>query len=186
MNIQNYTYISLFCLLLGALFTGIMHEWIVIFFPLHTKQFSLVTDNKTENRFITIYYWSDDHWQTESIPAICSYNNTQEFICTVTASWLLMMQEEQIVPSHISVQSILLSTHGDTAYISFNDTLVQRNKPMIDNLLCIESLLKTLHSNNIPQLQNCLFLVNHTPLTDAHLDFSQSWPIVGFLQKDRT
>lgn len=49
-------------------------------------------------------------------------------------------------------------------------------------LMWVEGLLKTIHSSGLA-LQSVHFLHNHQPLQDPHLDFTNPWPVHGFVNK---
>jgi hypothetical protein len=81
----------------------------------------------------------------------------------------------------VSLQSVVPSPSGVEAYISFDRNPFTKNQSTYEKFMWIEGLLKTVRENGI-QLQSIYFLVHHQPLTDFHLDFSNAWPISGFIQ----
>ena len=181
MKLRNYVALLCFSFCAGMLMLCILQEWIIIRFPSFIENDTAVTSQL--HRSITLYRWHAHRWHTETTTIIAS-DSVQECLASVVAAWLAMMQEEQIVPAQLSLQSVLCSAHNDIVYLSFSDTLVQQNKPTIDNLLCIEALLHTVKENAPPSVHSCFFLVNQIPMQDHHLDFSIAWPIAGFLHKN--
>jgi hypothetical protein len=183
MKLTTYICISVCSFCLGILLLGIAQEWIVILFFTQKADPTLADIHGKRVRIpIKLYRWHEGAWHTDTID-IVSTHDTQELVGQIVASWLSMAYEEQILSHPVSLQAALCSLHAQTVYLSFSDTLLNHNKSTHENLLCIESLLRTLHKNNIPDIRSCVFLVNHAPMQDAHLDFSQPWPITGFMHE---
>jgi hypothetical protein len=91
------------------------------------------------------------------------------------------MVEEKIISKAISVQSAMLSPAGHELYISFNRNPLKKEKSTYEKWMFIEGLLRTVRENKIV-VQAIHFLIHHQPINDHHLDFSKSWPLVGFLE----
>jgi hypothetical protein len=180
MKLRNYVTLLCFSFCAGILMLCILQEWIIIRFPHFIENDTTAISQL--HRSITLCRWHAHRWHTETVPIITT-DDLQECLGLVVAAWLSMVQEEQMIPIQLSLQSVLCSAHNDIVYLSFSDTLVQQNKPTIDNLLCIEALLRTIKENAPPSVHSCFFLVNQIPMHDHHLDFSVAWPIAGFLHK---
>ncbi|HEV2916495.1 MAG TPA: hypothetical protein VGW78_02005 [Candidatus Babeliales bacterium] len=179
MKIHYYVLLCVISIVVGVGIFCISHELIVIYIP----KYSLSTYNKsTPTRTMKLYYWQEGIWHEQVIDSL-AFSDIQEYITTLLSAWLVMMHEEQLFPYPIGLQSVLCSVHGDTVYLSFNGTFIQRNKSTYHNLMLVESLLRTLRENNIDAIRYCRFLVNHTPMIDTYFDFSQPWPIEGFIKR---
>ena len=66
-------------------------------------------------------------------------------------------------------------------FLSFNKDLFDKQYATFEKLMIIESLLKTMRDNKIA-IQSVRFLVHHQIMTDDHLNFIISWPILGYLK----
>jgi hypothetical protein len=180
MRIGTYIFIMICSVGIGILVFCIAQEWIILRFP-HDQTDFITTAQRTQ--IVTLYRWHEGQWRTHTITLTAS-DNTQDYCTALVAAWLAMAQEEQMIAHTLSLQSALDTHHKDRLYLSFSDTLIQQNKSTMDNLICIESLLRTLRENAPSSIHSCVFLVNHAPMHDTHLDFSQPWPITGFLHKN--
>jgi hypothetical protein len=96
-------------------------------------------------------------------------------------AWLTLLDEENVMSKKVTLQSALMSAHGHL-YVSFDRNPFDENSPTYDTWMWIEGLLKTIRENE-PSIQSVHFLVHHHPMEDNHLDFSNPWPITGFLNK---
>jgi hypothetical protein len=178
MNFYNYVILSCLALCAGIFLFCLVEEWIIIYIPT-SKSDKVSTTHQCTPRSITLYKWSEGIWHSDIVP-IVTPQHSQELLTLIVSAWLSMAYEEQLISYHVSLQSALCSLHEDTVYLSFSETIVQQNKSTFDNLLLIESLLRTIRTNTT-QIHSCVFLVHHKPMQDAHLDFSQPWPITGFM-----
>ena len=70
------------------------------------------------------------------------------------------------------------------AYISFDRSIAAKNESTYDAWMRVEGLLKTIRAANLG-ISRVNFFVHHQPLVDAHLDFSKSWPIHGFVNAEK-
>jgi len=80
----------------------------------------------------------------------------------------------------ITVQTVLLSTSDQVAYLSFDSDPLSKESSTFDKWMLIEGLLKTIRENSV-RLQQIQLLVHHQLMQDPHLDFSKPWPVDGFL-----
>ncbi|HZW61067.1 MAG TPA: hypothetical protein VFF04_02480, partial [Candidatus Babeliales bacterium] len=97
-------------------------------------------------------------------------------------SWLSLLDEEHIMDSKVMLQTAILSQSGQEAFLSFDRNPLPAECATFETWMWVEGLLKTIRENDI-QLQSIRFLVHHEPLIDEHLDFSNSWPAQGFLDR---
>lgn len=78
------------------------------------------------------------------------------------------------------LQSVVV-TQAQEAYLSFDRNPFGKEQSTFEKWIWVESLLKTVRIADVP-LQSIYFLAYHQPLHDVHLDFSISWPVVGFFK----
>lgn len=175
MNIR-FVVLIILCCLLGFGYYTIEHQWILFRFPTRLPPTTLQLSHHKKK--IILYSWHHDAWQKETKEIVWPEQLAQALQNLIT-TWLIFIQEEQPDIKKISLQSIALGPNLQDLYISFDRNPFFKQSPTFEKLMWIESLLKTLANNAIP-VSNVFFLVNHQPLYDTHLDFSQSWPLKGF------
>ncbi|MBA3954628.1 hypothetical protein H0X48_04905 [Candidatus Dependentiae bacterium] len=170
---------------LGALGAGLLlyafyNELILVKIP-SKKVAASVSDINVKKRNFHLIYWHANKWVTEDKELISS-DTLSKTLTNVLTSWLNLLEEEHIIQKKAVVQSVMLDATQTEAYISFDRSFLPKEFSTYRKLLLIEGLLKTLRDNSLP-ITVCYFLVNHQPMHDQHLDFSQGWPSTGFLEK---
>ena len=181
MSIITYTSIlSILALIGSGIFFAHRYEWIII----APTQSHLNIEHFKQGRMIakkpyTLYFWKHKKWHSEQI-TILVYHTINKQLTTLVNKWLILLDEECLIPTKASVQSILLTPSCKTAYISFDHTLFSTESSTYEKYMIIEGLLKTIRKNNI-ELQDIFLLVHHQILNDPHLDLSHAWPITGFI-----
>lgn len=175
---QFYLGISCITVFLGMLFVAVQKEWIILRFSSSHIQINNKT-NALSKRSVMIFFWHNQEWRSEKNLLIWS-SDLATNVANLTQSWLTLLDEEKITRYKVNLESALINQNQQIVYLSFDRTLFTKEMSTHQKLMIIEGLLKTLRENQIkiPQVQ---FLVHHQPIKDGHLDFSQPWPISGFL-----
>ena len=155
------------------------YEWIIIRIPqsIDARQNQQM---KTKQK-VQLSYWHDQRWHTEAEELIWS-NDTVENLHSIITSWLTTIDAEQLVPKKVTLQTATIAPNNQDAYLSFDRNPLPKEWSTFSKWMLIEGLLKTIRENNIP-IHHISFLVHHQPLHDTHLDFSNPWPITGFIAK---
>jgi len=167
--------------MLGGLFFLLYHGWLIIRYPSYkTEAKQCLRNMKSSKRKIVLEYWHKKKWNKEKIDLLWTGDKSKNIQYLIN-SWLTLLDEEDAMKKKISLQAVLLSASGNKAYLSFDRNPFSKGCSTFEKLMWIESLLKTLRENEI-QLQSIYFLVHHQIMEDYHLDFSNPWPINGFLQ----
>ncbi len=131
-----------------------------------------------EKKRIVLSYWHKDQLKQEADEIPWTSDTALNAAC-IMAHWLNLLDEEDILQKPIDVQSATISEHKQELFMSLNRSPLESESSTYDKYQLIESFLQTLIAARIP-IQNVRFLVDHLPLQDTHLDFSQSWPLQGF------
>jgi hypothetical protein len=176
----HYLLISISALFAGVLFYGMYNGFIIVQFPMQKPPLAL-KDLEVQKKRFKLFYYKQGKWLYEERDLLSS-DNKLKTLNYLIASWLTVLEEEQILDKKISLQSLLLDQFNNEAFISFDRSIFGKNMSTYQKLLLIEGLLKTLKDTGIP-LQTVRILVHNKPLQDSHLDFSQPWPLTGYLQK---
>ena len=187
----NYLKTSLVAFSLGILFLAIQKEWIILRSPFAPQaNLTLIQQNLANTKkTLNIYYWDNQRWNSEATDTLSSNNSTKD-LKHLVSSWLNLLSEEKILCQKPALQIVLLDQQTKNLYLSFDRALFTGEESTKEKLLVIESLLKTIREHYAVQstqvhqvaIESVTFLVLHQPMPDAHLDFTISWPIKGFLE----
>ncbi|HEX2977599.1 MAG TPA: hypothetical protein VHO47_00545 [Candidatus Babeliales bacterium] len=183
MNKYHYFIISLTAFFLGLITIAFQQQWIILRLPTKiTPSNRPLVENMTKKKAVTIIGWQMDKWTREP-KELLWLSDKSEQIKQLVYAWLEFAHNEQVGGKQISLQSIILGQNGLDAYISFDQAPLEKEWSIYRKWHHLESLIKTLKENGIA-LRSITWLVNHQPLIDPHLDFSQAWPFEGFLDSD--
>lgn len=177
--INRYWYISLGSCIIGILFFFIAHEWIILRFPMHYKSIDQSSLAQKKEKTVQLIFWHNQRWHNETETIVWS-NNKNEALESLLSRWINLLHEEKLLTHTTSIQTVLISKHNETAYISFTHNPLCTNFATYDNILFIEGLLRTIRKSNL-SIKHIALLVNHTSLENDHLDFTKPWPINGFV-----
>lgn len=182
MNLLIYYILCFVLVLLGTGgYFAYNQEWMIFHIPSMQKKNTLPTQtNKITKKIVNRIFWHHNRWNTEQTELLWSDDKAENCIRLI-ASWLLLLEEEHSMSKKVTIQSVILSPSGADAYCSFDRNPFDKNHATFDKLMWIEGFLKTIRENGI-KIQTIQFLVHHQPLNDFHLDFSNPWPITGFLE----
>ena len=167
--------IILFSLLTSLIIFFYFNEIIILNFPKTSLKKELL--ETAQRKTLNLFFWKDNRWHKDEIYVLWSKNINQN-IFQIINNWLSLIDEEQIINRKISLQSS--SVENYTLYLSFDNNPFSEDFSTRKKLMIIESLLKTLRESKI-EINQIYFLVHHEVIEDAHLDFSNAWPINGFL-----
>lgn len=176
----NYC-IGIVCVLLMAFCYFAYHQqWIIIQGPRSSSQsISEATKKSVTKKRVKRIFWRHDAWHTEETELLWADDKAENCMHLIT-SWLTLLDEEAVMEKKVSLQSVVFSPSGIDAYCSFDRNPFDKNDAVFDKLMWVEGLLKTMRENDI-KIQSVQFLVHHQSLHDFHLDFSNPWPITGFV-----
>jgi hypothetical protein len=174
----SYIVLILFFLSCGMLIFALTRGWIVIKFPEkynYAQNYSTLPMGK---KSVKLYFWHNNKWQHETVQLIWSQDQSKNLEYLIN-NWLSLLDEEQIIDKKVELQAALL-TQSNYCYLSFDRSLFGKESTTHEKLLIVQGLFKTIKENGI-NLQGIHFLVQHQPMIDAHLDFSNPWPLSGFV-----
>lgn len=180
MKKNKYTKLCLITFLIGAFFFAYQQGWLIIRLPLYSsllRNNSMVTDITKKN--VKLIFWHNHEWNTEQQELIWG-TNTEKNCLYLINTWLTFLDEETIMDRHVSLQSAIL-TPSKQLLLSFDRSPFQIDDVTFSKWMWVEGLLKTLRENGI-KVNGVQLLVHHQVLNDPHLDFSNPWPLQGFVQ----
>ncbi len=167
---RNIT-IILFALLASIIFFGWLSKHILLLSPFSTHK---VKTRKIHKKVIKVFYYQQK--EKQELVSVFWPQTMQEQLYTMVTGWLILLKKEQIIPRDIFLGTVLVDTQNLTAYLSFSCHFLQAFEPTSQKLDLLESLFKTISQNN-ELITKIILLVDHHPMQDDFLDFSQAWPI---------
>lgn len=174
---------SLFTILCSVAYFLYNQQLIIIKSPFgKTYEKHAIEQVIAQKKKIKHFFWHHDAWRQEIAEILWSDQKVQA-LCALITSWLTIVEEEKINTKKISLQSIALSTTQQEVFCSFDRNPFNKQQSTYEKLMWIEGLLKTIRESGI-KVQHIRFLVHHQPMHDAHLDFSNAWPVSGFLKDE--
>ena len=173
---KKYSIISVCSFCVAIIFCAIYNQWILFRIPWSTNE---MVHSVIQKKHVVHHYFHADKWKTEK-QEILWHDTTEKNIFHLLNAWLVLLDEERITPKKTTVQSVLISGSG-TAYLSFDHNILAKEEIIFKKWMVMEGLLKTIASNDIP-ITHVQFLVQHSIVRDAHLDFSLAWPVQGFIK----
>jgi hypothetical protein len=180
MKIKNLFIVSVLCACTGALLYAYCNEWIIVRWP------SMLTNAQSHDYPYTVqkkeclfFYWQNNAWKTEKVSLIWTDDVVHN--CTyLLNSWLTFLDEERIMDRKVSLQTAIIHASGKELFLSFDRSPFNPHSTTFEKWMWIEGVLKTVRENGItvPLIH---FLEHHQPLHDTHLDFTNPWPLEGFI-----
>lgn len=162
---------------LGLIFFAFKQHYIILNFSSHTSQ--QIYSSASNKKKVLLHYWNDEQWNQEVVSLLISehsYNNLYHII----SQYMQLLHDESIIKHKTIIQKVLINYDNQEVFISFDRVPWHKESCTKDALMIVEGILKTIKTNE-PRIKKVRFLVNHQPMTDLHLDFSNAWPIDGFL-----
>jgi hypothetical protein len=178
MSNKPYIFISCSALLLGIFIFLYQKEYII--FNIKSSPATVSIPAIAQKKNTSLHYWQSDQWHTEQMPLILC-QNTASNIQLIISRWLQLMYDEKIIRKKATLQSALINYDQKELFISFDRAPWNKENSTFEKWMAIEGLLKTIKENDdLHTLKSIRFLIDHQPINDYHLDFTNSWPIDGF------
>ncbi len=175
-------FFSLSAFITGGLLYALYYNIVIIRWPSSSSQAVTTSTSVIPKKLIILFFFKNNRWYQEEKQLIWPDNKYIQ-IMHILINWLIVLDEEEVTHKKISLQTALLSPSENDVYISFDRNPFSKESSTYEKMMLVESLLKTIRENKI-NIQNIYFLVHHIPLNDYHLDFSQPWPITGYISSD--
>ena len=130
---------------------------------------------------IKLFFWRRNSWKHENSELLVG-SDIAAASAAIVNKWLTLLDEEGVMIKKVTVPAVLMGASGNELYLSFDRYPFDKESSAYEKWMWLEGLLKTLRENGITTAR-IYFTVQHKPLRDYHLDFSNPWPINGFTQK---
>ncbi|MBP6892410.1 hypothetical protein KBB68_02405 [Candidatus Babeliales bacterium] len=178
MNNLKLIFISITLLFCGIFFFLYQESWIIINLPSNNIA-QPKTLNAIQPKDAILWIFKDETLKKETTEIIFSNDHVQT-IKQLLNHWLTTLEEEHIIDKQITVQSVILSSSGQDAFICFQENFLNKQASCFTKMMILESMLKTLRDAKLGII-NVRFLVHHQPMLDHHFNFDISWPIAGYV-----
>jgi|GEM_PF-4801094 len=163
---------------IGIVMYAYFNEWIIFRNPWHV-QYDVIPDGTSPRQHrCNLFFWQHQRWQREQI-MVTAPACAQERMMALMQAWGHEAYERNMLHKPCIVQSVILDARSGCAYISFAATPFDENESTHVQLIILESLLKTIHCNEIPEIKSVRFLINHAPWESAYIDGHTTFPITG-------
>lgn len=177
---------SLLFIFVGAVFFLIQRDWLIIQWTLggsgnsEEVATSIVSDVALRKK-VKLYYFKDDKFLYE-YSIFVWFSNKVEDLKHLINNWLSFLHEERILEKKVGLETVCFAPSNSQVYFSFDQPLFDKQWPTFKKWYLIESMFKTIKDAGL-QIGSVNFLVGHEEMKDDHLDFSQAWPVDGFLEE---
>ncbi len=180
-----YSSLTLFFLLIGSTFFLVQRNWLIVQWTLGSfEQEEIANQTKQDvvlRKKVDLYYWKDDKFFSEETTFIW-FANKAENLKHLINNWLSFLHEERITEKKVSLETVFLAESDQQAYFSFDQSPMEKEWSTFKKWHFIESMFKTIRQSGL-NIKYVVFLVGHQQMEDDHLDFSQPWPVDGFLDE---
>jgi hypothetical protein len=180
-KLLGYTLLGLCCLCAGIFFFLVQREFIIIQWSYPSRhQVHNLSSDATTTRTIKLYCWDNERTIDHETSLIWHRSNPAENLKTLVSAWINLAHSEHILSKLAILQDAPYATTSKEAYLSFDQSILDPTWSIRKKIFVMQSLLKTISKTDL-KIQHIVFLVNHQPMIDEHLDFSYSWPLDGFI-----
>lgn len=166
---------------IGGLWFALQYGFLVIRFP-RVSQSTGVRSSSRVRKKIKIPFFKGTSWSIEQREVLWDdqfIGHTAEALCKLY--WGLV-EEEGLVTPDTSVQMAMVGKNGSELFCSLSHNPFRDGQSTYQSLLVVEGLLRLIREN-FPRIATVRLLVQHEPCKHTHLDFSQPWPVGGFLKE---
>lgn len=178
---RNLFFLTLFCLFSGFIFLLIQRKWIIIQLPFGNCSIIGAENLPIAEKIVSnVHFNCAGEWQRQEVFLICSSQDKPAKLRQLVKNWLIIMQEKQLIPAHIIVESAVISSTGADAYLSFDRNIFMPQMSILEKWMVIESLLRTLVDASL-SLQAVQLFVHHKPMHDEHIELSQPLAVQQFI-----
>ncbi len=178
----HYILLCILSSMIAFIYFSYNQQWVIICLPAKKQVNTRENNQGIIKKTIKKIFWKHDHWNSEEDELLWS-SDTAENVKQLISSWLIVLDEEKVMEKKVSIQAVVLSACGQEIFISFDRNPFDKKQSTYEKLLWTEGLFKTIRDNGV-KIQWIQLLVHHKPLVDYHLDFSNPWPIHGFLSNN--
>jgi hypothetical protein len=172
----HYLGACLTSVLVALLIFALSHEYIIINYG--SKITAQEIDAIAYKKNVTLYLYTSNMSYNEEIPLLTTSDLTHT-IEQLISQWLSYAIQQKAIKK-IRLQHAVLSFNGTELFLSFDACLWDNQASTFERWMIIESILKTVHTYQ-SSIKKVRFLIDDQILSDRYLDFTNAWPIEGFM-----
>ncbi len=175
--------ISLACFCAGIFFFLLYRDFVIIKWvgSQGARQLAKLRKGAAVTRKeVKYYFFKDDTVYFEEGIMIWDTSSPTKNIKLLISDWLVCLQGEKQISPTVFLNSVAFSFGKESVFLNFNKSFFSKNSSIHHKWQLIESLLRTMRGAGVT-VQSVRFFVDDKLLRDDHLDFSQPWPITGFI-----
>lgn len=169
------------CFLFGVSLFLIKRTWLIVHWvPSYSRASAIdrVKNTVAQKKLVTFFYWKEDVLKQDSVELV-TQSFMGDFLKNTIGHFLVLLYEERLLGRRIGIDSVAISSSGQDLFVSFDQPLLDPGWSIYKKWQLLDGLTRTLDGLRTGA-QAVFFLVKHETMLDAHLDFSQPWPISGF------
>ncbi|MCK5632771.1 hypothetical protein KAH94_03415 [bacterium] len=171
--------VSVLFFFIGFLYFASNHGWLIMRFPSYKSEIQQTQKNlRAHKKKVKLIFWHNKKWNHETVEILATNDDAQTTAHLIN-NWLTLLDEENIMTKKVTLQSALISQNRQL-YLSFDRNPFDEQSSTYKKTKWTQGLLKTVLQSAI-SVQSIQFLVHHQTMNDYHLDFTNPWPINGFL-----
>jgi hypothetical protein len=177
MNNKNYIILCVAAFITGLLLFAYHKEYII--FNFHRKLNNESFQASVQKQTIPIHFWHQNEWHSDQVSLLFSDDSTAN-MQQLVSRWVQLLNEEKIIKKKVALESVAITFDKQELIISFDKIPWNKEWNTYDKWMTVEGLLKTVKEVD-RSIKKVRFLVNQQLLQDIHLDFTNPWPIEGFI-----
>lgn len=180
-HIAHNIFISLTAALGACAFFAWYHGYILVMVPgMHTLN-TQPAAQQYHKKEITVWYYAHGAHASEKINVVWP-DDIADQAAVLVGTWLTLINEHELLSKNVSLESVACTQAYTELILSLDRNLFEKQMSTYTKLMLIESLFMTLRDQHMC-VQAVRMLVHHKPMQDAHLDFSNPWPLCGYIQQ---
>lgn len=179
MAYKKVALMSFFAGLGGVCWYGYFNEWIILRNPWEIPHHTTAPTARLFKKEIILYFWLHDEWRNESITVRIA-ESLQEQALTILHAWFYEAAQSGFIPHPCTLETALYDARTSCLYLSCTTSPLDIQKSTYENLIVLESLLKTIRENIPHRIQSIQLLINHTILEHPYIICTKPMPISGF------
>jgi len=174
-----YVAVSIACFSIGILLFFFNRHWLLVYWvPSYNRSEDVtaqVSKKVSPKKQVDLYFAKDGAMKKEP-SSFVSCASKAENLKLIIGNWLSLLYEERILEKRVGIGTVSLGSSAHTAYLSFDQSPLQREWSIYKKKRLLDGLCKTIERSRLG-IQSLIFLVNNEQMRDEHLEFSRPYTI---------
>jgi hypothetical protein len=178
MQYKKIVTLSVLATIGGIIWYGYFNEWIILRDPWETPG-TTMPNQQLHKKEIQLSFWRHHTWHNEYCTTRLG-ESLQEQVLAILQTWFHEAVQLGFVPTSCALEAALYDARTSCLYLSCTSSPLDIQKSTYENLMVLESLLKTLRENIPHHIQLVQLLVKHIPLEHPHIICTKPMAVSGF------